>query len=261
MVIRRFREHVAEHNWFAVTVDVGIVVLGVFLGAQVTSWNQDRLDRQQGHDYRLRLIDELTANQADMLDRRRYYSSVRDHARRALAALATPGGSTDARLLIDAYEASQITPRKTKRFTYDEILARGALQWVGDAKLREQISNYYVGVETGGVTFNSVPPYREHIREVMPAVAQDAVRRDCPERIYFTVEGAALARLAQNCTTLRLDPETAAAAAATVRASPGIEKDLTRLIADLDVKIGLADVMVGHRSRVGALIVAADKAG
>ena len=259
MVIRRIRDHVAEHNWFAVAVDVGIVVLGVFLGTQVNNWNEERQDIQQGHDYRLRLIDDLGDNAQDMADRRNYYSAVRDHAKRALAALTAPGTSTEAKFLIDAYEASQITPRKTKRFTYDEMIARGALQWVGDAKLREQISNYYIGVETGGVAFNAVPPYREHIREVMPIEAQDAVRRDGPQQVYFTAEGAVQARLAQNCTTLRLDPATAAAAAATVRAEPGLQKDLTRLIADHNVKIGLVDVMVGHRARLRALILAADK--
>lgn len=259
MVIRTIRHHVATHNWFAVAVDVGIVVLGVFFGNQVSNWNQGRQDRQQGHDYRLRLIDDLDANRDDMRDRRNYYSDVRDHARGALTALATPGGSTDAQFLIDAYEASQITPRKTKRFTYDEMLARGALQWVGDAKLREQISNYHVGVESGGVTFNAVPPYREYIREIMPAAAQEAVRRDCPEQVYFTDSGAGQARLAQHCTTLRLDPAIAAAAAATVRAGPGLQKDLTRQIADLDVKIGLVDAMTGHRARLRAIIAAADK--
>ena len=44
MVIRRIREHVAAHNWFAVTVDVLIVVLGVFIGTQVSNWNAERLE-------------------------------------------------------------------------------------------------------------------------------------------------------------------------------------------------------------------------
>ena len=51
MVIRRIRDHVADHNWFAVAVDVGIVVAGVFLGNQVSNWNQDRLDRARGDSY------------------------------------------------------------------------------------------------------------------------------------------------------------------------------------------------------------------
>ena len=132
------------------------------------------------------------------------------------------------------------------------------MQWVGDAKLREQISNYYIGVETGSVTFNNITPYREHIREIMPAAAQEAVRRDCPEQMNFTASGAVYGQLTQHCSTLRLDPALAAAAATTLRSEPGLQKDLTRLIADLEVKIGLVESMVGHRARVRALIAAAD---
>ena len=47
MVIRRIREHVATHNWFAVSVDLAIVVAGVFLGTEATSWNEDRAERAE----------------------------------------------------------------------------------------------------------------------------------------------------------------------------------------------------------------------
>jgi len=48
MVIRRIRDHVADQNWFAVAVDLGIVVAGVFLGTQVSNWNASRQDRDKG---------------------------------------------------------------------------------------------------------------------------------------------------------------------------------------------------------------------
>ena len=31
MIVRRIREHVAHHNWFAVGIDLAIVIVGVFL--------------------------------------------------------------------------------------------------------------------------------------------------------------------------------------------------------------------------------------
>ena len=37
MVIRRIREHVAAQNWFAVGIDVVIVVVGVVVGTQVNN--------------------------------------------------------------------------------------------------------------------------------------------------------------------------------------------------------------------------------
>jgi len=52
MVVRRFRDHVAEHNWFAVAVDFLIVVAGVFVGIQASNWNQERVNRARGRAYR-----------------------------------------------------------------------------------------------------------------------------------------------------------------------------------------------------------------
>ena len=42
MILRRFIEHVSDQNWFAVGLDVCVVVVGIFLGMQVTEWNEAR---------------------------------------------------------------------------------------------------------------------------------------------------------------------------------------------------------------------------
>ncbi len=50
MILRRFMQHVVEQNWFAVGLDVIVVVVGIFLGMQVNEWNANRhlhsLERQ-----------------------------------------------------------------------------------------------------------------------------------------------------------------------------------------------------------------------
>ena len=50
MILRRFMQHVTEQNWFAVGLDVIVVVVGIFLGMQVNEWNANRhlhdLERQ-----------------------------------------------------------------------------------------------------------------------------------------------------------------------------------------------------------------------
>ena len=45
MLLRRITTHVKDQNWFAVFVDFFIVVVGVFIGIQVSNWNQSRIDR------------------------------------------------------------------------------------------------------------------------------------------------------------------------------------------------------------------------
>ena len=45
MISRPLYEHVRTHNCFAVAIDFVIVVVGVFLGVQVSNWNAARVDR------------------------------------------------------------------------------------------------------------------------------------------------------------------------------------------------------------------------
>lgn len=40
MILRRVIEHVRDQNWAAIGIDFCIVVIGVFFGIQVASWNQ-----------------------------------------------------------------------------------------------------------------------------------------------------------------------------------------------------------------------------
>jgi hypothetical protein len=70
MILRRVREHVSRHNWFAVTIDFVIVVIGVFVGIQASNWNQGRLERQQAREYRAMLADDLDANLENLAGRR-----------------------------------------------------------------------------------------------------------------------------------------------------------------------------------------------
>jgi len=45
MILRRFTKHVTDQNWFAVGLDVIVVVVGIFLGLQVSDLNEDRKER------------------------------------------------------------------------------------------------------------------------------------------------------------------------------------------------------------------------
>ena len=47
MILRRVIEHVKKQHWTAVFLDFVIVVLGVFIGIQVSNWNAARADRAE----------------------------------------------------------------------------------------------------------------------------------------------------------------------------------------------------------------------
>jgi hypothetical protein len=54
-------KHVTDQNWFAVGLDVLVVITGIFLGMQVTEWNESRKDRIDGQDFMKRFHNEILA--------------------------------------------------------------------------------------------------------------------------------------------------------------------------------------------------------
>ena len=253
MAVRRLREHLAQHDWFAVAVEFVIVVVGVFVGLQASNWNQGRADRERGRENRAMLLDDLQSNQQNLDQRRRYYQWVRGEALNTLAAFDRPSSDLGEQFLIEAYQSSQTLPWSLKRNTYDQIIAAGEIGNIGDAVLREQVTNYYATTEITGANLASVTAYKETLRRTMPYAAQLAIRTDCGEKIVDNARGETTMVLPQNC-TIRLDPAILRKAVLQVRNSPGLELDLNRLLVDLDQKLISVD-LIGRRAAIleGAL--------
>jgi hypothetical protein len=70
MILRRFTKHVTEQNWFAVGLDVIVVVLGIFLGMQLTEWNEDRKVKAEWRSTLESLQVEFTINLQSIEDNR-----------------------------------------------------------------------------------------------------------------------------------------------------------------------------------------------
>ena len=48
MILRRVIHHAKKQEWTAIAIDLVIVVVGVFIGIQVSNWNADRADNVRG---------------------------------------------------------------------------------------------------------------------------------------------------------------------------------------------------------------------
>lgn len=62
MILRRITAHVKTQNWFAVGLDFVIVVMGVFIGIQVSNWNASRVDRSNETLYLGYLAEDLQSD-------------------------------------------------------------------------------------------------------------------------------------------------------------------------------------------------------
>jgi len=250
MILRRVREDVAHHNWFAVVVDLAIVVVGVFLGMQVTNWNQGRMERLTATEYRREIIRDLENNEADVVSRAAYYRQARSHAIAALRSLQSPGEPLGAPFLVDAYQASQGWVRPFERSAYDEMAGSGVTRRIGDSAIRSELSAYYVSARGFEQTMQITAAYRDRIRRLLDYDVQQRIRARCDDIMVDLPGGGQAARLPERC-DLDLDPATIAKAVSKIRGAPGLDEDLTRQIGDIDQKLLLFErtLRVGRRLR------------
>ena len=59
MILRRLSQSLKEQNWTAITIEFVLLVVGVFLGIQVSNWNAERENRQKGAVFTARLREDL----------------------------------------------------------------------------------------------------------------------------------------------------------------------------------------------------------
>jgi hypothetical protein len=235
MVIRRIREHVATHNWFAVAVDLAIVVVGVFHGTLANNWNEARHERAAGAESLREIMEDLRNNEVDLASRRAYYGSVRAHSIAALRALESDSAPRGEQFLIDAYQASQVWARPLIRAGYDEMTSAGLSRSIGTRATRSRLTTYYAQIRQFDITATSATSFRERLRQVMPYAVQAAIRERCPEKVTFLKSGAQVAALPNHC-AVALDRSSIEEAAADLGRAD-LAEDLTRHIADLDQKL------------------------
>jgi hypothetical protein len=236
MAIRRFREHVARQDWFAVLVDIGIVVLGVFLGTQVANWNEERLEVGQAREFRDRLIAELEFDEHQYQSQLAYYRRAREYGLSALSAFNGTSPLSDRDFAIAAYQLTQTDTTRAKSNVYDEMTARGLVGKLGSPETQEVASDFYLSVDVAQRSLETTFPYRTMLREVMPYGLQIRIRKECGDRnVYFRDRLVGVA-VVHPC-PMTITPTEAGDAVRRIRATPGMGQQMTRYVASLDEKI------------------------
>jgi hypothetical protein len=143
MILRRFMQHMNDQNWLAVGLDLIVVVTGIFLGMQVTEWNESRKDRNLEEVYLNRLYSDVHANVQTISSIRQLHRSYFDQIIDVAAYLQE--GVPD-KVRHDALAAKRlgdgVLPAVTIRTgTWDELVSTGRLNILRDQELRENLQS------------------------------------------------------------------------------------------------------------------------
>ena len=195
MILRRITQHVRDQNWTAIGIDFVIVVVGVFIGLQVSNWNAANADRRTVARY---LGDVASDVLADLEELSRTDAAARDRVaasayllRQAgfgeqVAELAVSESSADdvfsgaERFVLPDLEAPEEERRDrlwtlavgvyvydTNRSAFDALVNSGRIDLIDDPRLMDTLREYYYLVNALDRTqARTIVPMRNHIVEM-----------------------------------------------------------------------------------------------
>jgi hypothetical protein len=252
MILRRLVESLKQQHWTGVFIELAIVVLGVFIGMQVSNWNQQRTTDQQAAVFTERLKADLREEDWRYQVMITYSREVLANAERAVDALDGTAPLSDEALLVSAYRATQYKQGLRRRATYDELISTGTIGLIRDQSLRDTaMRNYNSATIDNLVSEGKNSRYREAFRMALPTEVQRALGKNCGDHFltpgdYTSIRGV----LDYPCRT-GLREATIRASAVALRSNPALVPLLRLRIDDIDTRLG--DLIVNNRQIVQGL--------
>ena len=228
MIFRRFLQRLKQHQWAAIAIELVIVVLGVFIGMQVSNWNQALTDARLGHTYSARLRADLEHDLGARRGLVNYYAAVLASIETTDALLANPASDPKS-LVINAYRATEYNYRAPSRATWDEIVSSGdtGLLPRGVAVSAAEYFAYDSANNVRDILSHSA--YRYRVRTLMPLGLQKALRAGCSD---VRDENQNITGFKADC-SLAMDPGVILATAQALRTDPVVRDSLRYQYSDV----------------------------
>lgn len=241
-MLHRFVGNLRRQDWTAVSVELVVVILGVFIGVQASNWNADRATDQDSKVFTARLKADLRAEAFAYELSLSYYGQVLVNARRAEAALSGRTQMSDEALLAAAYRATQYVTTNRRSTTWDELASTGNIGLIRDTALRQLAADVYTDTNNAWLVDDARrSPYRQAFRMDLDIPVQDALANACGDHTGKDGDYASLPGYLDYPCDPGLAPDAAAAAVAALRADPNLLRLLRLQITTLDTNLGGLD--------------------
>lgn len=244
MFVRRLTTSLKEQHWMTIVIELVIVIIGVFVGNQVSNWNEARIERLQTQRMLAQLRPEIASQLEFFRTARDYYGTTRAFATQAFAGWSRDPHVSDSQFVIAAYQASQIYGIGINPQTWGITFGGDQLRDISDTGLRRALA-VVLTADYAPVGFNAVATtYREHVRQLIPTEIQDQIRSHCGDRNVQRAGRQYFVVLPSRC-PLQLDPRNAAKTAAVLRRHPELVGELNWHLAEVATYLANADGLEG----------------
>lgn len=223
MIFKRAVAKLRAQDWWAISIELLIVIVGVFIGTMVANWNQQRLERKATEKMLVELTPGLTNFTYFFDTAKTYYATTRAYADVAFAGWRGDAGVNDKQFVIAAYQASQTYSFGINAVNWTQIFGGNQLNNISDPQLRQSLANLmtlnFDMIDRGAVETQ----YRTNVRMVIPEDIQDAIRAQCGDK---DVPGKPLTQVLPKTCDVDFPSGRWAAAARDLRAQQQLVKDL-----------------------------------
>jgi hypothetical protein len=238
MILRRVIQHVKKQEWTAIGIDFLIVVLGVFVGIQVSNWNAEREINKKSAVFTERLKADLREEAWGYEFLISYNRDILANAERVLSVMAGEAEMSDEQFVISAYRASQYKYNVRKRSTYDEMISTGSIDLISDQTLRNTAVEIYTSTLFDEISRDGQKSeYREIFRRAVSKDVQRALLKQCGDRFMEPLDYELIIKSLDYACTLDVSAEKISAAAASLRSKTELVPALQFRFADVETVI------------------------
>ena len=203
--MRRVTASLKDRDWLGVTIELALVVVGVFLGIQVANWNDSRKESALEASYFARIAQDVRGDVAEM-DEIIRVSAVRmallNDALPKASRRPLPDGFASARgrveieavpPLADAGPVAPgfalfiLTPLEGNRSAYETMIHAGALAGIHDAATLRRVQDYYAAADRVRHFEVAMERSRDELVDAQRRAGQSPVSQIDVERIVFAL--------------------------------------------------------------------------
>jgi hypothetical protein len=223
MIFKRAVAKLKAQDWLAITIELAIVIIGVFIGTQVSNWNEAAAERREAERMVAEVRPGLFQFDQGLKSAEDYFATAGHYGEIAFAGWAGDPKVSDEQFVIAAYQASQVTQVAVNGASWTQIYGGDKLSKLPDPELRSDLAGV-MALDFGQLGLDNVAtPYRQDVREIIPQDIQDAIRARCGD---FLARGPAIVTLLPATCDLDFPAERWAAAGRDLRAEPQLVKEL-----------------------------------
>ena len=145
MFIARLGRHFREQDWFAVVVEVLVVIVGLMLAFQLDRWREQQIDRQDEHAYIDRLIVDIEEDIPTIETAIEIAELRLEFVNKLMAVAVDPRTALDqpAVFLAAVNQASFTFAPSLTRHTFDDLRTTGNMRLIRDSDIKDALFDYY----------------------------------------------------------------------------------------------------------------------